>query len=376
MKNIGLIKYKIVGTNFEKLLNELNSKEIKLVSVKRKVNKISITISNENKKKFEESLRNYEIEQTTNSTLKNLLQLFNRRIFLIVGAVCVFIFSFFFFSHIYFYKINGVSNEHKNEILSELKSQSFSSASRNVNLERMGAELENKFDWLSLVSIVKTGNTLIVNVKEKEYDENLDETLIKPLVAEFDGVVKSVEIYQGTGLVKIGDVIKKGDILVEPYIISNGEKTLIRPRANIIAEVAVNGYSNFDLNEKQYKRSGNKIKSSELSLFGLKFPKKQSQNTFKKYEIEKSIKNVCKNLLIPLKIEVVSYYELTESSEPYDIDYMIEVKKQESLENAYEKLGETFEVKSQKTVTTKVKEKYYFNTYLIVERNIAKIKME
>lgn len=79
-------------------------------------------------------------------------------------------------------------------------------------------ELRKEFDLIKWCSVSLDGNTLIVHIEEnslqtdvlKEYPENT----YSDIVSETDGVVKSVLVRNGVAMVKAGDMVTKGQILV------------------------------------------------------------------------------------------------------------------------------------------------------------------
>ena len=78
-----------------------------------------------------------------------------------------------------------------------------------------------------MVSIIKKGTSIIVNVKEVRVPSiiaNLGQQT--HLISGFEGVVTQINVVQGTPLIKVGDVIKTGDALIAGYFDNiDGTKT-------------------------------------------------------------------------------------------------------------------------------------------------------
>ena len=107
---------------------------------------------------------------------------------------------------------------------------------------------------------------MIVNVQEKvinEEEHNLGN--FKPLTASMSGRITEIKLIQGTLKVKAGDIVKKGDILVEPHIIdSSGNIKEVMAQAEIYAEVWLEGRStHYDSCYKTIK-TGKKVEKQDI----------------------------------------------------------------------------------------------------------------
>lgn len=107
-----------------------------------------------------------------------------------------------------------------NDILKDfLKSQGvyYGMPLSEIPIAKLKTSLRNQYEEVTWVSIYLKGTSLQILLKEndgeiikKEEPQNYGENL----VASFDGIVESVLIRQGTLMVKKGDSVKKGDVLI------------------------------------------------------------------------------------------------------------------------------------------------------------------
>ena len=177
-----------------------------------------------------------------------------------------------------------------------------------IDCEAVEKYLTSKFDKLSLVSVIKKGNSLIINVKEKivndEY-ENIESFV--PLVSNLNGRILSIKLIQGTLNVKVGDLISKGDVLVEPYIYdSSNELKKVKPQAEIIAEIwHEETYTHYD-RQIVTKRTGNTYVEKQISLCGIDLMKTEGCN-YSSYE--KEISESKFSVFLPIKSKTITYYE-------------------------------------------------------------------
>ncbi len=186
---------------------------------------------------------------------------------------------------------------------------------KDINIKSLQNNIEN-INHISYASVIIRGNSLIINVKEElTNSEVINIGNFDPIISIYDGQITSVKLIQGTLKVKVGDVIKVGDVLVEPYITKQtGEKISVEPLADIVCDVYVT--SSLELKENQIKtqRTGNSITNFELYAFNLPIFKKQDDVHFKTFEkVEKEI--YVSNILLPIKRKEITYYETTTTKE-------------------------------------------------------------
>lgn len=133
--------------------------------------------------------------------------------------------------------------------------------------ERLLLEL----DSLSWASLNVEGCRLTVNVSEIE-ENAVDNSCICNLKASVDGIIKKIDVTAGNCLVKIGDTVKKGDILVSgvlekatgtQFVHSAGAVTAVTERS-----ITVEG--EFDITE-EFETGESKTKRV-IEFFGLKIP--------------------------------------------------------------------------------------------------------
>ncbi len=75
----------------------------------------------------------------------------------------------------------------------------------------LAADLVSNFDNVAHANVRIAGNTLVVNLVAVNNQTHQTKT---NFYAQYDAVIKEVTAYSGTALVTVGDVVKKGDLLV------------------------------------------------------------------------------------------------------------------------------------------------------------------
>lgn len=310
-------KYKIKGVNLEKCFNNLIKNKIKLKNIiKNQDNTAEFYINYKNDKVLKQNLNKFNITILEEKDFG--VQYFFRNLFFRVGLIsaCIISLIFLFISQMFIFKIEIYGNDKlsKTEIISELEKlgvNSFTPKS-SLNLSMLESELLENMPEISLVSIITKGNSLIVNLQEKVInDEYQNVGNFEALKATASGRIKSINLKQGTLKVKVGDIVKEGDILVEPYIIdSSGEKRSVKAEAEILAEIWFEArVTHYDSSMKTIK-TGNKIVKDNIFFLNLPIYVDKKEVTFTEYEVSKNIINLS-NFLIPIKIERITYEEIT-----------------------------------------------------------------
>lgn len=75
----------------------------------------------------------------------------------------------------------------------------------------LAANLVDHFEDVAHANVRVNGNTLMVNLITATNQKRKEK---KNIYAQYDAVIKEIIVYSGTPLVAVGDVVKKGDLLV------------------------------------------------------------------------------------------------------------------------------------------------------------------
>lgn len=126
-------------------------------------------------------------------------------------------------------RIEGNEQISDSKIASELYNQGLKIGAFWPSINRSGIEtcLLNDFEEISWININRRGSVAYVSVKEKDAkkEEGKSEIPYKysNIVAKCDSVIEEITVKRGRAMVKVGDVVKEGDILISG-IIESGEE--------------------------------------------------------------------------------------------------------------------------------------------------------
>lgn len=179
-----------------------------------------------------------------------------------IGAAigCVFALFFYIFlgSLVWDVRIEGNSQVNDTKIVAALEEVGFGVGSifPFVDIGKTETELLTLVDEISWVSINRKGTVAYVVVKERAYTDTQDkgeENGYCDIVAKSDGVIYSITVKSGTPLVKVGDTVKAGQVLIGGYIDMDGKVTPTRAEGEILAECS--GEISVFVTEKEEKKS-------------------------------------------------------------------------------------------------------------------------
>ena len=129
---------------------------------------------------------------------------------------------------------------------------------KTVNIEELEKEIRTKFNIVTWTSAKIDGTKLVIQLKEnhlttvqkKEYDSETG----MDLVASKDGIVISIVTRSGIPGVKAGDVVKKGDILVDGGIPILGDDAMVKHYNFCVADADILLQCIYTMKEEQQEK--------------------------------------------------------------------------------------------------------------------------
>ncbi len=308
------LKLSIFGVNLKRLIKNLYKNNIDIYDLNQvSFKQLDIIIKAKDLKKIKPLLKDYKFEITSSFGLSKLKNFALCRIGLFAVVIMFFIALFLnsnFLGKIYIFGINQIDSKEITQFL-EKKGIKQNKFFVNIDLEKLEIELESNFPEISLCSVVKKGTNLLVNIKEKiEVTELENESNI---YAKESGKILELSVVNGTTDLKVGDSVKKGDVLIWGYTLQNGEKVSCKANGHIKMQVWYSKSVTFLETEKVTKKTGKMLEHSYFEIFGRKFKIKTPQNNFKNFEKVVKTEYLFKNLLLPIKIYKETYFEIEEN---------------------------------------------------------------
>lgn len=197
---------------------------------------------------------------------------------------------------------------------------------KEVDCPEIEALLRGAYEDVGWVSAEIKGTRLIIKISETNIPEK-NETATGPqhIVAEKDGIVKSIVVRSGTPVVTRGDVVKKGDLLISGIVevIGDGEEVIEKQAVAADGDVCLATFYRYEdqielsHTEKIYTGesvTGIGLYSGEKKIFSF-----LPSYSYEKYDIisQDTPIAITADLVLPLKFSTVKVYEYYEQRMMY-----------------------------------------------------------
>lgn len=309
----GTTRFKIQGVNFSVLLNDLSLSGIKVNKVERpEVTQLVFVCPTRDRKKVIAILKQrcYNVLEQQNSHSFNFFRSVITRFGILIGigvGVLLNVFASFFIWNVMLYG----QEDYSEQIFSVLVQNGMGAGSWKFGIKPEDAEqvIYDSIPEISLVDISFRGCSLIVNYTIRTQEDN-DQTVSKNILAKADGVVSSILVTSGTAMVKVGDFVRKGQLLIAGYQTVNDSQVDCNAKGQVYAYSWISATVEFPLEKIEWVRTGNYVENVSVSLFGSVLYSKTQENVFAKSESEQTTEYMFRSGAIPLTVTRTFYYEL------------------------------------------------------------------
>lgn len=215
--------YEINGLNLDGLVNFLQKKGVGVYRVKKigaKTLRIGIKFCDD-RKFFAicNDLWYTDIKKVKEYGKAFPLFFLLRNFGLFIGAV-FFICSAAFASDLVLnFEFKGTGAICKREVQEYLSGRGVKKFSRfsDVNLKTLANDVLADNPRLTFVSLSKDGNRLIIDLALKENGQDVIFAEEAPFLSDVNGVIKEIRVFRGTAVKNVGDEVRAGDVIVEPF---------------------------------------------------------------------------------------------------------------------------------------------------------------
>ena len=208
-----------------------------------------------------------------------------------------------------------------------------------VNIEEIVNKIRLKRTDVSWIGInLKGTNAIVKVVKAKEAPNLIDEKEYCNIVAKKGGTITEIIAQNGTALVKNGDQVKEGQVLIQGTM--EGKYTGIRyvhSLGEVKAIVEYTKIGKIPLKEEQNVKTGKKEEKYEIKFndFQINFYK-----TLSKFEIYDTIEEekklrIFSNLYLPISVKKITNEEMKKIVREYTVEEAVE-KETKQLEKDIE----------------------------------------
>ena len=292
-----------------------------------------------------------------------------RKIFLIL-LILIFLLIFSLSKFIWNIEVECSENISKDKIIALVEQEGLKTGvlKNSVDTKEIINQIRLKRNDIAWVGIdIKGTNAIISIVEADEKPEIINEDEYCNIVASKDGIIEKISAGNGTPLVKEGDVVKEGDILIAGWLEGKYTgKQYVHSYGNIQAKVWYSNTQKIYFQETKKEETGNleNKHSVKINNFQINLPK--TLPNFEKYDtIETTEKlKLFSDFYLPIELITYTYKEYKEVS----IIHSVEEAKQIGIDRAKEELKEEIDNKEVTDQKINVRtEKDYIEIELIYE---------
>ena len=179
-----------------------------------------------------------------------------------------------------------------------------------IDFSALSRQLEAALPEYAFFGVKASGVYLMVDARAADKaPEVYRRADARDLVADADGVVLRVNTAAGRALVKPGDTVRKGDVLIagEERVSASGDTQRVRAQGSVTARLWTEGFSRLPLAREEKTRTGRV--SQRVTLVTPLLEKRLSgADAFEDYETERETMAVI-GLFLPAKLIRETYYE-------------------------------------------------------------------
>lgn len=328
---LGVFDIKVSGLALEKLLNIAVKNNLKLRNIRREsYTELYASISVKDYKKLMKKLPagKYKIEHLKTRGMLPLLYGLRKRIALIASIALLTALAIFASFRIWNINITGCEHLDPQAVLEKLNSYGIRPGMQKDGdfFDECEQKLMQDFQDIKWVNISAKGIDLRVIINEKpKLPELLPKTTPADILAAKDGVVSSVIVLQGQAMVKEGQVVNKGDVLISGQLIfGDVPYRYISASGSVIARVWYSASIEVPMYQMAVFRTGRVSKVRYLDMLGMRIHI-DGENSFSNSECVETSEYLMQ-MGVPVKITTLTYYETVQTR--------IELTEEEASQNA------------------------------------------
>ena len=325
--------------NYEKVLNVLRRKNVIMWDVNKIQDGVSFKIYKKDFEKNKQFFQDVNIKPIKKIGIMFKLNKLYLRVGFVTGAILIFIYVFIFCSFAWDIKVIGNEKLKENDIVKYLSENHIKTPLKikKINNKYIEDLIYSNFKDIKFVESHIEGINLVLFVKEKKETEyTMNDNTPTSIVSNKQAVIYKTVVKHGELQVKEGDVVSKGQLLVQG---TKRDKDNVSRLISSDATILGYTYYNLTLNEPKThsikKETGktNKIfklivKDKSIKMFG-------NENKFKNYDVKSNIISIpLISDFLNISFEKVKQYELDIIEQDINREYA----ENKLLINLYEKL--------------------------------------
>ncbi len=342
---IGFINITVEGFFVERFINNCINNKITLWNIKRKNSTLITTnVSIKDFMNIRHMAKKTKCKLSINSKkgLPFIMHRYRKRRLLLLLLIPVALIILISSMYIWNVEIIGNDEINKDELINQLKEEGIYSGNRKnkINVKKVIDNIRLKRNDISWMSINMKGTNIIINIVKAESKPNIiNEDEHCNIVAIKNGVITKITADNGTALVKKGDMVQKGDILIGGYMEGKfTDKRYLHAKGKAYAKVWYTKKAKSYYTREITEQTENKKNRYSININNFKINLYKTLPKFENYDTinETNKMRIFSNFYLPLQINKTTYIELKKSKVTYGKEELKQILIQE-LEHEFEK---------------------------------------
>lgn len=341
---LGYVNIKVEGFFIERFINICISKKILLWNIKREKSTIlyvNVSIKDYKRLKSIAKKTKSKISIQSKKGIPFILHKYRKRKIFVALLAIIVIALLVMSRFIWNIEIRGNERIHREEIIEELNKQGLKIGTykRRINANSIINRVRLNRNDIAWMGIDLEGTNVIVEIKEtSRAPEIIDENEYCNIVANKEGMITKISVQNGTAVVKEGDIVKVGDILVLGYL--EGKYTGIRyvhAKADIEAKIWYSKKEKVFLKQQIQVPTGATEEKYTLNINNFKINFYKTLSKFKNYDTinENKKLKIFSNFYLPIEITKKTNYEYKYEEKTYTEEELTKIT-EEKIEKELE----------------------------------------
>lgn len=325
----GYVNISVEGYFIERFINICISKNVLLWNSKRKKSSFLYTnIGMRDFKKIKEiaKITKCRVKIQRKRGLPFLLNRYKKRKIFVISLAIILLLIFGTSNFVWNIEIIGNNTIETSEIMQDLNENGLKTGmiKQKINTKEIINNIRLKRDDIAWIGINIKGTNAIVSVVEADKKpEIIDENEYCNIVTKKDGVITKINVQNGTALVKEGDIVKNGNILVGGWLEGKYTGTrYVHAKAEVEAKVWYSKKDKISLKQEQKEETGNIQNCYGININNLKINFTKTLPKFQNYDTisENKKLKIFSNFYFPIEFCKTTCYELEAKEITYTPD--------------------------------------------------------
>ncbi len=342
---LGYVTIEVEGYFIERFMNYCNSQKIFLWNLKRTHStKVIFNIGIKDFKKLKPIAKKTKckVKMQKKKGIPFFMHKYKKRKIFVISFLLIILSIIALSNFIWNIEITGNETIEKAEILNLLKENNFEIGKCKIGMKtnEIVQQIRLKRADIAWIGIQINGTNAIVKIVEADVKPDIiKEDEYCNLVATKDGMITKVTAQNGTPVVKEGDIVTKGSILVGGWLEGKYTGTrYVHANGEVQAKVWYSQKAKIELNQVQKAKTGQEENKYSVKINNFEINLSKRVSKFKKYDTIETTKKLklFSNFYLPIEIHTKTFQEY----EDRQITYTQEEAKNIAIEEATKKLDE------------------------------------